>query len=317
MIKTDLCIIGAGAAGLSLASAASQLGAKVVLVEAHRMGGECLNTGCVPSKALLAAAKHHWQCLNSTQFGFNITKATLDFHAVIAHVKRTIATLAPHDSVARFEKLGCQVLLGQGKFIDATTVTVKTTSIKATRFVLATGSSPFIPPILGLSNVPFYTNETIFDIGGLPKHLVVIGGGPIGCELAMAFSMLGANVTLIVRSQLLPKEAYDFTEVIRHSMKEKGIVLYENAMIDSTADLNQRLVVVIKHESKEKIITGSHLLIATGRTPNIQGLSLDKAKVEYNEKGIVVDTRLRTTNKKILAMGDVIGEPQLTPMANY
>lgn len=317
MIKTDLCIIGAGAAGLSLAAGASQLGASVVIVEHSKMGGDCLNTGCVPSKALLAAAKHHWQSLHSPHFGFNITKATLDFHAVITHVKSTIAQIAPHDSVERFEKLGCKVIQGQGAFRDSTTLKVNQETIKAARFVIATGSSPFTPNIKGLKTIPFYTNETIFDINGLPKHLIIIGGGPIGCELGMAFVMLGAKVTIIARSKILKKDEEDCVDIVRQSMLDKGICLYEEADIDSCAELNHQHVVVINHQSQEKVITGSHILVAAGRTANISELALDEAKVAFDRNGVLVDKRLRSSNKKIFAMGDVIGQHQFTHMANY
>ncbi len=317
MIKTDICIIGAGAAGLSLAAGASQLGVSVVVIEGHKMGGDCLNTGCVPSKALLAAAKHRWQSLHSPQFGFNIQKSSLDFYEVIAHVKQTIASIAPHDSVERFEGLGCHVLLGYAKFIDDKTVSVGEERIQAARFVIATGSSPFIPEISGLKKVPFYTNETIFDMDILPKHLLIIGGGPIACELGLAFAMLGAKVSLVVRSKMLTKDEVDCVDIVRQSMLDKGIKLYEDAQVDSVAKLSHRIVIVTKHHDKEVLVTGSHLLIAAGRTPNVLELGLENAGVVSTSKGISVDARLRTSNKRVCAMGDVIGQHEFTHMANY
>lgn len=318
MTKFDLCIIGAGSGGLSLAAGASQLGASVVLIERHKMGGDCLNTGCVPSKAFLAAAKQRYHALNATHLGFHVQKSQLKFHEVIAHVKKTIATIEPHDSVERFESLGCKVILGHAEFIDSNTVKVNQTEIQASRFVIATGAKPVIPTIEGLANVPFYTYETIFDIGLLPKHLLIIGGGPVACELGLGFAMLGAKVTMLVRSEILSKEEVDCVEIIRQSMLTKGIKLHENVSIESVAELNHRLVVVAHDESNsELVITGSDLFVATGRAPNVDDLNLNQAGIEHKPKGIKVDERLRTTNKNVFAIGDVIGQAQFTHAANY
>lgn len=316
VIKADVCIIGAGSGGLSLAAGASQLGASVVLVERDKMGGDCLNTGCVPSKALLAAAKHHWQSLNNANLGLTIIKSKLDFTKVMLHVKETIKTIEPHDSVERFEALSCKVNLGHGKFVDKKTLQVGEQVIQASRFVIATGSSTLIPPIKGLANIPFYTNETIFNIETLPTHLIIIGGGPIACEIGMAFAMLGAKVSLIVRSKILSKDETDCVAIVRQSMLDKGINIFEQADTESLADLNHRTVAVINSKNKKHIITGSHIFIATGRTPNISELNLELAGIDSSAKGITVDDRLRTSNKKIFAIGDVIGQQQFTHVAS-
>lgn len=317
-MKVDLCIIGAGAAGLSLAAGASQLGASVMLIERHKMGGDCLHTGCVPSKAFLAAAKHRYTSLNSPQFGFHIQKSQLNFHEVIKHVKNAISSIEPHDSVERFEGLGCEVIQGHAEFVDENTIKVKEKEIKAVRFVIACGSTPYIPPIVGLNNVPFFTNETIFDIGLLPKHLLIIGGGPIACELGQGFAMLGAKVSILARSEILSKDEVDCVDVVRQSLVAMGVKLYEQISIESIAELNHRLVIVAHDvNQQELVITGSEVLIATGRTPNTADLNIANAGIHQTKQGIVVDERLRTSNQKVFAIGDVIGQHQFTHMANY
>lgn len=317
-IKTELCIIGGGAGGLSLAAAASQLGVKVVLVEKNKMGGDCLNSGCVPSKALLAAAKHRWQCLNNHTFGFTVQRSHFDFSKVMAHVKQTIADIAPHDSVERFEGLGCQVILGQGQFSNDHTLQVNNKNIQAKRFVIATGSSPFIPPVKGLANINFFSNENIFNITKLPQHLIIIGGGIMACELGQAFAMLGSKVSLLIRSTLLRQQQPDCVELLRQSMLKMNIDIYEQASIESVAELNHRMVAVIQHQAEEKVLTGSHILVATGRKANTEDLTLAKANIELDAKqAIKVNKRLQTSNKKIFAIGDVIGQQPFTHMANH
>lgn len=317
MIKTELCIIGAGAAGLSLAAGASQLGLKVTLIEQGKMGGDCLNTGCVPSKALLAAAKRHWQALNASELGLHVVKAQADFAKVMAHVRKAIQTIEPDDSAERFEALGCDVLVGKAQFIDSKTLQVGDKQLQAAKFIIAAGSKPALPNITGLMDVAYHTNESIFDIQRLPKHLIIIGGGPIGCELGQALAMLGAKVSIIARNRILAKEDQQAVEVVRTSLKEAGVNVYEYARLESVAELNQRLVAVFYHDGKEQILTGDKLLIATGRKANIEDLALDKAQVACHQQGVKVNSRLQTTNPNIYAMGDVTGLHHFTHMANY
>ncbi len=213
--KTDLCVIGAGSGGLSVAAGAAQMGAKVVLIEKHRMGGDCLNTGCVPSKALIAAAHAADRVRHAGRFGVNGHEPEIDFLRVRDHVHGVIANIAPHDSVERFEGLGVDVIQGAARFTGPREVEVDGRRIRARRFVIATGSSPAAPPIPGLDQVPYLTNETVFDLDERPEHLIVIGGGPIGTELAQAHRRLGAQVTLLEGATILEKDDREAVDVVR------------------------------------------------------------------------------------------------------
>lgn len=317
IVSYDLAIIGGGAGGLSLAAGAAQLGAKVVLLENHKMGGDCLNYGCVPSKALLACAKQHLQCKEAYKLGSQVEHMTLDFGKVMQHVKNTIATIAVNDSVERFESLGVDVIQGGGQFIDRQTLHVDKQKIRAKRFVIATGSSPFVPPIAGLEQVKYHTNETIFELTQLPEHLIVVGGGPIGCELAQAFAMLGAKVTLLEGLTILPKDEADCVAIVRAELIRSGIALYEQIKISRIDQEQTNITIQFEHQQQTKTISGTHLLIATGRRANVNGLGLEKAGVKFSARGIAVDQRLRSSNKKIYAIGDVAGSYQFTHMANY
>jgi pyruvate/2-oxoglutarate dehydrogenase complex dihydrolipoamide dehydrogenase (E3) component len=317
-IQCDIAIIGGGSGGLSLAAGASQLGAKVVLVEMGKMGGDCLNYGCVPSKSLLSAAKAFHHVKTANYFGAQPEKLSLDFNKVMQHVKHIIATIEKNDSVERFESLGVNVILAPGKFIDEKTLQAGDTLIKAKRFVVATGSSAFVPPIAGLDQVHFETNETIFDLNEQPKHLIVIGGGPIGCELAQAFAMLGSRVTILEVFNILPKDDADCVSILREQLEKMGIIIHENINVHQVSlSEAHALVVTIEKDGKTEKITGSHLLVSTGRRANVQGLELEKANVTYSPRGIEVDRRLRSSNKKIYAIGDVAGSFQFTHIANY
>ncbi|MDX2345362.1 MAG: FAD-dependent oxidoreductase [Legionella sp.] len=302
LIQTDIAIIGGGAGGLSLAAGAVQLGARVVLVESGKMGGDCLNYGCVPSKALLHAAQ----------------AKKLKFKAVMAHVQQSINTLAKHDSVQRFESLGVQVIQAPGKFINQKTLEAGEYQIQAKRFVIATGSTPFVPPISGLDLVQYETNESIFSLKQLPKHLIIIGGGPIGCELAEAFAMLGSKVSILEGFKLLPKDDADAVDILRTQLFEMGVNIYEGIQVKLVQALsNKNLQVQIESKGELLEIEGTHLLVSTGRRANVADLGLDKAGVNFSDKGIQVDRRLRCSNKKIYAMGDVVGPFQFTHVASY
>jgi len=317
-IHCDLAIIGGGAGGLSLAAGAVQLGATVVLVESGKMGGDCLNYGCVPSKALLSAAKAAHHMREAKAFGVHAKTIKINFPEVMQHVRSSIEHIAEHDSVARFEALGVQVIQAAGKFLDAKTLEAGASQIKAKRFVVATGSYGFVPPIPGLDSVSYETNETMFNLEVLPSHLIVIGGGPIGCELAQAFAMLGSKVTILEGFKLLPKDDSDAVSIVRESLEAMDISIYEGIKVESVEPKSRKgLSVLIESNGEQIKIDGSHLLVSTGRRANVQGLGLEAAHVKFSDKGIEVDARLRSSNKKIYAIGDVTGSFQFTHVANY
>ncbi|HUI96619.1 MAG TPA: FAD-dependent oxidoreductase [Xanthobacteraceae bacterium] len=322
ILQPDICVIGAGSGGLSVAAAAAAFGVPVVLVEKGRMGGECLNAGCVPSKALIAAARHRAGIAAAADFGITAGSATVDFARIRDHIRSVIAAIAPNDSQARFTGLGVQVIAGSARFRDAATIAVgEAVEIKARRFVIATGSSPAIPPIPGLAETPHLTNETIFDLADCPRHLVVIGAGPTGLELAQAFRQLGAAVTVIEAATPLANEDPECVAVVRDALAREGVAIRAGVTVRgvrrATEGQNAGVQVAIVAGADEETISGSHLLIAAGRTPNIAELGLDHAGIAHGPRGIVVDRRLRTTNKRAYAIGDVIGGPRLTHVANY
>jgi pyruvate/2-oxoglutarate dehydrogenase complex dihydrolipoamide dehydrogenase (E3) component len=317
-IKCDIAIVGAGASGLSLAAGAAQMGADVVLVESGKMGGDCLNYGCVPSKALLACAKQYWQATHSQSMGVVAHDVCLDFEKVMAHVQKTINTIAVHDSKERFESLGVRVIKETGYFKNNKTLCAGEYEITAKRFVLATGSSPAQPLIPGLKSINYETNETIFSHTTLPKHLVVIGGGPIGCEMAQAFAMLGSKVTMLVRTHVLPKDDPACSAYVRDALSEFPIDIIENVSVESVSqDAAGIISVAVEKEGAKKIITGTTLLVCAGRKANTHGLFCECAHVECSSRGVTVNARLQTTNKKIYAMGDVCGPYLFTHMAGY
>ena len=316
-IKADLCVIGGGSGGLSVAAGASQMGAKVVLIEKHKMGGDCLNYGCVPSKALIAAGEAAQTVRSSGTFGVNGHEPEIDFARVNKHVHDVIGTIAPHDSVERFESLGVHVIQAPAKFNGRNEVQAGGFRIKARRYVIATGSSPFVPPIPGLSEVPYLTNETIFDLSDRPDHLLIVGGGPIGVELAQAHRRLGASVTLIEAMTIMSKDDPDAVSVVRERITGEGVVLHENAKVEKVFRSNNGLTLSVDRYGESLELSGSHLLLAVGRRPNVEGLGLEEAGIESSRSGIKVDSRLRTTNKRVFAIGDVTGGLQFTHMASY
>ena len=314
-LTPDLCVIGAGAGGLSVAAAAAALGAPMVLIEQGRMGGDCLNYGCVPSKALIAAARRVAELRHAPAFGVTVGAAQVDFAKVRAHVHSTIAALAPNNSAARFTALGVRVIAGHAAFRDPDTVVVGDTAIAARRFVIATGSSPAIPPIPGLAQTPYLTNETIFDVTVLPEHLVVIGAGPVGLELAQAFRRLGSAVTVIDAAIPLANDDPECAATVLSALECDGVVLCPNTRIVKIAGDAQTVRLTLDGTSAP--VDGSHLLVATGRAPNVANLGLDRAGIAVTPHGITVDRQLRTTNRRVYAIGDVAGGPQFTHFANY
>ncbi len=316
-LDIDICVIGAGSGGLSVAAGAAQMGAATVLIEKHKMGGDCLNTGCVPSKALLAAGHAADAVRRATKFGIHSSDLQVKSTEVYKHVHDTIATIEPNDSPERFEGLGVNVIKGEGRFIGPNTVRVDDTIIKARRIVIATGSRAFVPPIPGLDQVNYHTNETIFEAKSLPEHLIVIGGGPIGIELAQAHRHLGAKVTVLELFSIMPKDDPELVDVVRSQLGKDGISILEGIKVNSIKKSGAGISVHIENDGISQTIKGTDLLIAAGRVANVDNLDLEKADVAYTKKGINVDARLRTTNKKIFAIGDVAGGFQFTHVAGY
>ncbi len=316
-LNADLCVIGGGSGGLSVAAGASQMGADVVLIEKGKMGGDCLNYGCVPSKSIIAAGHAADVIRRSGRFGVQSAEPSVDFSAVRDHIRSVIAGIEPHDSVERFEGLGVKVLQEAAVFTGPREVQAGSFKVKAKRFVVATGSSAAVPPIPGIDAVPYLTNETVFELAERPEHLIVIGGGPIGSELAQAHRRLGAKVTLLEMFRVLGKDDPEVTEFARRRLVEDGVEIREGIKILSVSGAASEVSVEIEAEGGKETVTGSHLLVAAGRRANVDGLNLEAAGVTYSPKGIEVDARLRSGNKRIFAIGDVAGGLQFTHVAGY
>lgn len=317
ILNPDFCFIGAGSGGLSFAAGVVQMGASVVLVERAEMGGDCLNYGCVPSKALIAAAKSYYEKERASKFGWSCTSAKIDFKKVQKHVKDTIKRIAPNDSVERFVELGVQVIKAEAKFLDPETVQAGKHKIKAKRFIISTGSSPFVPDIKGLSEVKYLTNETVFNLTTLPKELVIIGGGPIGIELAQSFSRFGSKVTVLEAFSALPKDDIEIVTKLKGIIVSEGVDLKEGVVINEIKKIGRGSENHFKHKNKKQVIKASQLLVAAGRRPNLDSLNLEAANIEYTSRGIAVDRFLKASNKRVFAIGDCIGGYQFTHVAGY
>jgi pyruvate/2-oxoglutarate dehydrogenase complex dihydrolipoamide dehydrogenase (E3) component len=313
-LAPDLCIIGAGSAGLAVAAGAAQMGAEVVLIERSRMGGDCLNYGCVPSKSLLAAARAADLWRRAAALGVAYPPPRIDFAAVGASVQRVISAIAPNDSVERFEALGVRVVRAQARFTSPRTVIAGENEIRPRRFVIATGSRPAIPAIPGLAKVPYLTNESIFANRQLPEHLIVVGGGPVGIEMAQAHCRLGARVTVLDIGTVLPRDDLELAACLVQRLSDEGIGIRPGIEIVSIEPDSRGIRV---HLGSGERITGSHLLVAAGRHPTTDGLDLPAAGIAASGNGIRVDARLRTTNHRAFAIGDVAGGPQFTHVALY
>ncbi|AXT27170.1 dihydrolipoamide dehydrogenase [Ruegeria sp. AD91A] len=313
-LKTDLLVIGAGSGGLSVAAGASQMGADVILLEGHKMGGDCLNFGCVPSKALIASGKVAYGQAHSIRFGVADTIPQVDYAAVKDHVHDVIAQIEPMDSQQRFEGFGVKVIREYGAFISSEKVQAGDHVISARRIVIATGSSPLVPPIPGLDTVPYYTNETIFDLRERPDHLLIIGGGPIGMEMAQAHIRLGSKVTVVEGLTALGKDDPEAASVVLDTLRSEGVDIHENALVAQVRGTEGAVEVVTENGD---IHRGSHLLIAAGRKANIERLNLDVAGIDRTRTGLRTDDALRTTNRRVYAIGDVAGGLQFTHVAGY
>lgn len=314
-LTPDICIIGAGSAGLSIAAGAVQMGASVVLIERGEMGGDCLNYGCIPSKALLAAGKQAEAMRHGAKFGIANVEPDVDFKAVMAHVHGVIAAIAPMDSQERFEGLGVTVIRAEAKFRDKGSIIVGGQIIRPRRIVIATGSGPIAPPIPGLADVPYLTNETIFKNDVLPRRLIIIGGGPIGIEMAQAHRRLGAEVIVLEGGTPLSHDDPDLVAVVLAQLRAEGVEIREHAMAEAVAMQGDEYAVTLQGG---EIITSSHLLVAAGRAPNLDSLDLAAGGVERDRRGVVVNKRLRSTsNKRVYAAGDAAGKLQFTHVAGY
>lgn len=317
----DIGIIGGGAAGLTVASGAAQLGARTLLVEKEEvLGGDCLHYGCVPSKTLIKTAHVYHLMKSGPRFGLPaVSPPPVDFRQVAERIRSVIGVIQKHDSVARFCKLGAQVEFGNPEFIDEHAISLAGKSISARTWVIATGSSAAIPRVEGLDKTPYLTNRDIFSLDRLPASLIVLGAGPIAVEMAQAFCRLGSRVTVIQRSgQILSKEDKDMAEIIKQELEREGVVFRMNVSVVRVGDLGREREVVIKNEAGEiQTLRAEALLVALGRSANVQGLGLEKINIPFDQQGIKVNDRLRTSHKHIYAAGDVIGGYQFTHVAGY
>lgn len=317
----DLGIIGGGAAGLTAASGAAQLGAKVILLEEEpRLGGDCLHYGCVPSKTLIKTASVRHLMQTASRFGLPpVDLPPVEFKLVAQRIRSVIARIEKHDSSERFCGLGARVEFGRAAFVDEHQVEADGKVYLAKNWLIATGSSPSAPPLPGLDSTAYLTNREIFSLDRLPASLLVLGGGPIACEMAQAFARLGSRVSLVQRSgQILSKEDQDMADVVMASMQQDGVEVHFNTKLKEVRDLGGAKEITFEDASgEEKKISGEALLVALGRKANVAGLNLEAAGVEYTPRGISVDPRMRTSQKHIYAAGDVTGRYQFTHAAGY
>ena len=317
-LKADLCVIGAGSGGLSAAAGAAMLGLKVVLFEKHEMGGDCLNYGCVPSKALISAAKVAHAPAEAGKYGVTLAPAAVDWNGVKAHVQKTIKTIAPVDSQERFEGLGCTVIREAARFEDRNTIVSGSARVKARRIIIATGSRALVPPIPGLADVPYLINETIFSMPEFPQHLVVLGGGPIGFELAQAFARLGAKVTVIEMDRALARTDEGHAKLTVDALRSEGVTILERHKAVRVSGAAGSVIVHAAGPDGEVAVQGSHLLVALGRRAVLDELDLGKGGVDHTPAGITVGDTLRSrSNPRVWALGDAAGREQFTHVAGW
>ena len=319
-IQADVCVIGAGSGGLNVASGSAQLGVRTVLIEGGEMGGDCLNTGCVPSKALLHVAKTAQIVRKSSRYGISTSQGEVkvDYAQAMTHVRDAIAAIEPHDSQERFEGLGVNVIRDYGRFLDPHTVEAGDHRIRAKFFVIATGSHALIPPVPGLTEIPFLTNETLFTNTDKPEHLAIMGGGPIGAEMAQAHRRLGCKVTLIeMASSIMGKDDPDLVAVVRRQLIAEGIDVREGTRVSAVSGTAGDLSLTLEADGASETLKASHLLVATGRKPAIERLNLDAAGIDHTPQAITVRPNMRTCQRHIFAIGDVVGGPQFTHMAGH
>ncbi|RMF71070.1 MAG: mercuric reductase [Acidobacteria bacterium] len=316
--RYHLVVIGAGTAGLVTASIAATLGARVALVERHRMGGDCLNYGCVPSKALLRAARAHAEARHAAaRFGGPAVSGPGDFGRVMERMRRLRASIAPHDGAARFRDLGVDVFLGSARFAGRDAIAVGDRVLRFRRAVVATGARAFVPPIPGLEDVDPLTNETIFSLDELPARLAVVGAGPIGMEMAQAFARFGSRVTVVDRAeQVLPREDADAAAIVRAALERDGVSFLLGAAVVRAERRGAAKVLHVEAAGRREELAADAVLVAVGRAPNVDGLGLDDAGIAFDRGGIEVDRRMRTTNRRVFAIGDVASRFKFTHAAD-
>ena len=318
--RYNLVVVGAGTAGLVSAAGAAGLGAKVALVERHLLGGDCLNVGCVPSKALIRSARAAAAVAGAAEFGVCVPPGTrVDFPRVMERVRRLRADLSPHDSARRFRDLGVDVFLGEGRFTASDSLEVGGRTLRFARAIVATGARASAPPIPGLVEVGYLTNETVFSLTELPARLAVIGAGPIGCEMAQAFARLGSRVTLVAKGgQLLPREDAEAAALVEKALVRDGVELRRGVSVRGArpGDGGTKLLVLEAADGASVELAADAVLVAVGRTPNVEGLGLEAAGVAYDRHGVLVDDRLRTSNKRVFAAGDIASRFKFTHAAD-
>jgi pyruvate/2-oxoglutarate dehydrogenase complex dihydrolipoamide dehydrogenase (E3) component len=319
--RYDLMVLGAGTGGLVTAAIAAGLGARVALVERHLMGGDCLNVGCVPSKAVIRAARA-WHAGRDAaeRFGGPTPSADGDFAAVMERMRRLRADIAVHDAAARFAGLGIDVFLGEGRFAAPDAVRVGDAVLRFRRAVIATGGRAAIPPVTGLAESPYLTNETVWGLTELPSHLLVIGGGAIGCEMAQSFARFGSRVTLLDQAErILPRDDAEASRVVLDALRRDGVEFVGGATltgVERGGEGDEGVVVRFRRGGGEHAVAGDRLLVAAGRAPNVEGLDLDAAGVRRGPRGVEVDDRLRTSNRRVYAVGDIASPLQFTHAAD-
>lgn len=319
--RYNLVVIGAGTAGLVTAAGAAGLGAKVALIERHLMGGDCLNTGCVPSKSIIRSAKAMHAVLKAKEFGIEVNQADVsaNFMLVMERMRRLRSEISHLDSAQRFKALGVDVFIGEGKFLNQNTIQVDEQKINFKRAVITTGARAAVPPIEGIEQAGYLTNENVFTLTELPKRLAVIGAGPIGCELAQTFARFGSEVTLLQsHAQILPREDPDAARIIQSQLESDGVKMIMNAKTTQVRKLEQSKQLTISSENQTFHLEVDEILVSAGRAPNVQGLNLEKAGVEYdNRKGISVNDYLQTSNPAIYSAGDICSRYQFTHSADF
>ncbi len=317
--RYNLVVIGAGTAGLVTAAGAAGLGAKVALVERHLMGGDCLNVGCVPSKSIIRSGRAAFDIADAGRFGINNTGGVhIDFPAVMERMRKIRAGISKNDSAARFRDLGVDVFLGEATFTAPDTVQVEGKTLRFKKAVIATGARPVAPPVEGLAEAGFLTNETVFSITERPGRLVVIGGGPIGCELAQTFRRLGSEVDIVGRApQFLPREDQDAAAILERAFENEGIRMWLGTSLKKVSMNGGKKLVHIEKDGVERTIEADELLVGAGRAPNVEGLNLEAASVKFDKNGVTVNDFLQTTNPRIYAAGDVCMKYKFTHTADF
>jgi len=318
MDNYDIVVIGGGAAGLTVATGSVKFGLKVALIEKEKLGGDCLYYGCVPSKTLIHSAKVASLIRRAREFGLNETPLSFDFANVIGHVWDAIHKIGKHDDPERFREMGVHVIFGEPRFVSPHEIEVAGRKIKSKKFVISTGSRSLTPSIEGLGETGFISHVEVFHLKTLPQSLIVIGAGPIGMEMCQAFARFGSDVTVIeMMDRILPIEDEDISNALEEYLAKEGIRFFTGTKAKRLFAENGKKVVLAERNGEELVLRADEILVAVGRTPNIEGLNLEAAGVEYNRKGIVVNDRLQTTAKNIWACGDVVGHYLFTHMAEY